>query len=81
MIQEITLATEHPIGGPAGSGCTPYHSMPLLIRGDVTPTGVGVMSRYKLKICLFLCFSDITSGRVQLDVRWIDQSTGLPSGL
>ena len=25
--------------------------------------------------------SDIRSGRVHLDVGWIDQSTGLPSGL
>jgi hypothetical protein len=34
-----------------------------------------------LKICLFLFFSDITSGCVHLDLCWIDQSTSLPSGL
>ena len=33
------------------------------------------------KIILFLCFSDITIGRVHLDVCWIDQAPSLPSGL
>ena len=42
------------------------------------PKGLGVISNYKLyeNRC-----GDITSGCVQLDVRWIDQSTSLPSGL
>ena len=44
------------------------------------------MSHYKTSIHLFLCFSDITSGRVHLDERWIDQqrllqSTGKAGGL
>ena len=51
-------------------------------RGDVTPPGGGVVSRYEtFKVCPSLCPSDITSGRVHLDVRRIDrqrlpQSTG-----
>ena len=32
------------------------------------PPGQSV--NYRLKICLFLCFSDITSGRVQHTSRW-----------
>ena len=36
--------------------------------------GLAVTSRLK-NICPFLCFSDITSWHVYLDVWWIDQST------
>ena len=34
-----------------------------------------------LSLLFFFLLFDITSGHVHLDVRWIDQSTSLPSGL
>ena len=46
----------------------------LLKVGDIMEPGVSVISH-------FLCFCDNTSGRVHLDMCWIDQSTCLPSGL
>ena len=42
------------------------------------PPGVSVISRYKH---FWKSSTDITSGCVYLRVRWIDQSTSLPSGL
>ena len=62
--------------------------LPLRLRGKffflkvllcIIPPGVSVISRYKL--VRKLASSDITSGRVHLDVCWKDQSTSLPSGL
>jgi hypothetical protein len=41
------------------------------------PAGAIVVRHFSLS----LCFSDITSRRVHLDVCWIDQSNSLPSGL
>ena len=49
------------------------NSLFLLIKGDILyHQCVSVISRWK---------SDVTSGRVHLDVCWVDQSTSLPSGL
>jgi PKD repeat protein len=45
----------------------------------ITPAGMSVICRYEP--FFKSASSDITSGRVHLDVRWIDQSTSLPSGL
>ena len=46
------------------------------------PPGVGVISWLTSSFAQGRndIHSDITSGRVHLDVRWIDQSTNLPNG-
>ena len=47
-----------------------------------TPPGVSVIWQLRgpSKICLSPRFSDITSGRVHLDVGWIERTTGPPGG-
>ena len=49
----------------------------IVVRGDILPPGVLVP--FPPFYRSFLCFSDITSGSVHLDVCWIDQSTRLPT--
>ena len=50
----------------------------MSLKGHIIPPGVSVISRYKPFRKSASC--DITSGRVHLDVRWIDQSTSPLSG-
>jgi hypothetical protein len=55
-------------------------SMIFTERADVMPPGVSVIRHYKLFENLpFPVFSEVKSGSVHLDVRWIDQCTSLPS--
>ena len=51
----------------------------LVKRGLIISPGVSEVSHYKQ--FWKSASSDITSGRVNLDVRWIDQSISLPRGL
>jgi hypothetical protein len=61
-----------------------FYLDPTLLRGHIIPPGVGVSSPYKP--FRKSASSDIASGRVHLDVCWIDeqrllQSTGSVCGL
>ena len=57
-----------------------FHLKGVILRHQVW-AWLAFTKKSCLKICPSLCLSDITSVRVHLDVRWIDQATSLPSGL